>query len=438
MPQNTFKHVSDEAVYTWFDPTGTKFPSTVKNVQSALALTAPIVDASKTQKGIIQLATQAEVTAGTDDSKAVTPYQLAQRLAYPQATTTVLGVVQLATNVEAQTGTNTQKAIVPSSLKYTIDWVFTNRISTESSNGVLKLSTEAAAKAGVDNTTAMTPLRTKQAIAEATKLIPSYTTATESVDGLVRLATVGQVEAGTLRNGYAISPYTLMNLTGNLTRKGVVQASTQAQAYAGTDDGLYISAKGFKTYVASTTNVGTVKLVDTIQTGVGLALASNAKVLPLSGGTITGSLTITSDLNVQGSILNNGSPIFSRSEIDDYVPIGTIVDYNGSSLPSNKWQWYDMPFSSELLVARTITYTGNPIDLSSFLPGNEDFTDSSRYTILITPEQPNEGWVITRLQKGFKLYVFNRSGTNRIGYSGLISFSVYKNSSQTRTKIIRV
>lgn len=440
---NTFKHISPDAKYVDFDPAGTSFPANVLNVQDALALTSPTQYATTTTAGVITIATQAEVLAGTDTKKVVTPATLAARLAYPQSTTSQLGVIRLATDAEAQAGTNTEKAIVPSSLKYTIEWYFTNRTALEGRLGVLKLSTTAAATAGVDDTTAMTPLKVKQAIANATAQIPSYTSASESVSGLVRLATLGQAQQGTLRDGYAISPYTLMNLTGNNSRKGVVQAASQAQVNAGTDESLYVSAKGFKTYIATSTNIGTVKLTDTLSStfSAGVALSSNAKVLSLAGGTLTGDLTVNTNLDVKGAISVNSVPIVSRQELDDYVPIGTIIEWNEQNLPNSKWSWYSSgSTTSRVLIAKTVKYTGGwmTIPLASVLQSNESFLNADLFTLIVNPEQPHEAWSIHRDVKEFRIQVFNRSGTNRIGYNGVISFVIYKNQASSSNKIIRV
>lgn len=44
--------------------------------------------------------------------------------------------------------------------------------------------------------------------------------------------------------------------------------------------------------------------------------------------------------------------------------------------------------------------------------------------ILMTPEASHKGWSLDRLKEGFNASIFNRSGTNRIGYSGLVSYAV--------------
>lgn len=331
---NTFKHISDESKYSIFNPAGTQFPASVKNVQEALALTSPTSPATEQAYGVVKLSTLQQVMDGTDDTTAVTPLKLNQRLQYPDATTAQKGIIQIATNDEALSGTSTNKAIVASSLKYVNDWNFANRTSTEIANGVLKLSTEAAAKAGTDHTTAMTPLRVHQAIAEATKLIPSYTTATETVAGLVQLATAGQVQQGTLRAGVAVSPYSLAQLTGNDTRRGIVQAATLAQANAGTDHGVYISAVGFRNFNATINTFGTVKLTDVPgQGGAGTALSSNAQVLRLTEG----SQTVTGNVNVNGALSENGKRLVNEDILDDHMPIGAVMMWTADTLPSSKW-----------------------------------------------------------------------------------------------------
>ena len=47
-----------------------------------------------------------------------------------------------------------------------------------------------------------------------------------------------------------------------------------------------------------------------------------------------------------------------------------------------------------------------------------------RYGLSVTPEGSHEAWNITRQQNGFNLSIFNRSGQNRIGYSGNVNWSV--------------
>ena len=106
------------------------------------------VDATETVKGIVELATTAEATAGTDTVRAVTPagvkahvdaatvtvadattstkgiVQLTNHLGgtataptVRNATDTVTGIVELATNAETITGTDTARAVTPAGVK---------------------------------------------------------------------------------------------------------------------------------------------------------------------------------------------------------------------------------------------------------------------------------------------------------------------------------
>lgn len=333
MSNNTYKHTSDLARFKEFDPTGTAFPPDVIDVQTALAMAGPSVPASETVSGRIQIATLAEVDAGTNNTKAITPKTLEYRMQRPEATTTVRGVIRIATRPEVQAGTVANAVVTPLELS----GYFAFRTATEARNGTIKLANTAMAVAGTDDTAAMTPLKVQQAIANATAQIPSYTPATETNQGTVKLALLGQLEQGTLREGVAVSPYSLAQLIGNATRRGIVQAATLAQANAGTDDSLFISAKGFKSYIASTTQVGTVKLTDTIATGAGLALSGNAKVLALNGT----NQTVTGTVNFTGSPQRSGSPLASEKYVDDAVMVGSMMMYFGSTIEGDLWQFAD-------------------------------------------------------------------------------------------------
>ncbi len=464
---NTYKHISDQSKYNVFNPSGTNYPSTVTNVQDALAMTSPTSYATTTAPGVILIASQAEVLAGVDTTKAVTPATLTARLAYPDATTTVKGILFLATNAEAQAGTNTAKGIVPSSLKYTLDWYWANRLASETATGVLKLSTAAAAAAGTDDTTAMTPLKVKQAIAAATSQIPSYTGATESASGTVQLATIGQVTQGTLRDGFAVSPYTLANLTGNTSRRGIVQAATLAQANLGTDDSLYISAKGFKTFIATTTDFGTTKLTKVVGSGAaGSVLSYDANVLATTGGTMTGALTVNSNITATGTITQAGNVVVDASSINKYTPIGTIVQWPSSTLPSSGiWALcdggtesttnraalfavigYNFGGNGTIFNRPTIAGAGstyvicsqtqyisssdrNTVQIPLNVPSDVDLTNTSSYGIQITLEATHEAFGFGRTAKGININAWSRSGTNRIGYNGNITVTVVKNNS---------
>ena len=74
--------------------------------------------ATETIKGVAEIATQAEVDAGVDDERIVTPLKLATVIAavvggFTSATETVEGVIELATQAEANAGTDDARAITP-------------------------------------------------------------------------------------------------------------------------------------------------------------------------------------------------------------------------------------------------------------------------------------------------------------------------------------
>ena len=69
--------------------------------------------ATETAQGSIELATQAEVNAGTDGKRAVTPATLSGRT----ATETRTGVIELATQAEVNAGTDTERAVTPATLE---------------------------------------------------------------------------------------------------------------------------------------------------------------------------------------------------------------------------------------------------------------------------------------------------------------------------------
>lgn len=71
--------------------------------------------ASETVAGIAQVASQAEVTTGTSDSKFVTPKKLAGWA--KQATSSILGLVKLATDTQVQAGADNAAAITPLTLR---------------------------------------------------------------------------------------------------------------------------------------------------------------------------------------------------------------------------------------------------------------------------------------------------------------------------------
>ena len=103
-------------------------------------------DATTTNKGYIMLATQSEVDAGVNNTKAVTPNTLGNLA----ASTTMRGIIMIATQTEVDTGTNTVKAVTPSTLS--------GRTATTTRTGIARIATQSEVNAGTSNDTIVTPL----------------------------------------------------------------------------------------------------------------------------------------------------------------------------------------------------------------------------------------------------------------------------------------
>lgn len=54
-----------------------------------------------------------------------------------------------------------------------------------------------------------------------------------------------------------------------------------------------------------------------------------------------------------------------------------------------------------------------------------DFTDPN-LVLIVSPEGTHEGWEVTRTKDQISLNIFNRSGTNRIGYGGRVNWAIFR------------
>jgi hypothetical protein len=187
---------------------------------SAVALTVDA--ASATAAGVVQLATDAEATAGTATDRAVTPAQLKANVpAVAAATVTKAGIVQLADGVAITAGTAGRivdaaqlKAAAPAD-------------ASDTAKGIVRLATTAEATAGTLTTVAVTPAQLK-----------SYSPADASttVKGVVQLADPAAITAGTA--GRVVDAAQLKAhapADASTTVKGIIQLATAAEVLAGTD-----------------------------------------------------------------------------------------------------------------------------------------------------------------------------------------------------------
>ena len=217
--------------------------------------------ANQANAGVVAIASDDEVLAGTDTQKVVTPASLAKRT----ATATRIGLVELATNTEGTTGTDATRAMTPAATKAAIDAraaTSTDTISGTSSTlyitpaalktltsttaraGLIEIATEAEAVAGTDAARAVTPATLKAVVDAATPA------ASETVSGLVELATDDEVIAGT-DTTRAVTPAGLSARTATANVAGVVRLATATQGTAGTSASLAMTPYSSKALVDS-------------------------------------------------------------------------------------------------------------------------------------------------------------------------------------------
>jgi len=90
-----------------------EFPfSSLKRISSVLDIDQRTGPASVTSLGVVEIATQQEVNAGSDDTRVVTPATLAGLT----ATTGRKGIIQIATQPEVAAGADYSKAVTPGTL----------------------------------------------------------------------------------------------------------------------------------------------------------------------------------------------------------------------------------------------------------------------------------------------------------------------------------
>lgn len=135
-----------QSILSYFGVTANGTPDKVGASQYFDALMS---DPSESKRGMPLAATNAEVAAGTNNGKMVTPASLASRTATDART----GLVELATNAEVAAGTDTSRAVTPAGLAA--------RTATESRTGLLEIATQAEVNAGTDDSRAITPKKLK-------------------------------------------------------------------------------------------------------------------------------------------------------------------------------------------------------------------------------------------------------------------------------------
>ena len=188
---------------------------------NAVALTVDA--ASTTAAGVVQLATDAEATAGTAADRAVTPAQLkANAPAVAAASTTKAGIVQLADGIAIGAGTAGRvvdaaqlKAHVPAS-------------ASEAVKGIVELATAAETTAGTDNTRAVHPAGLKIELDKKAPLDGPVLTGLPKAPTAAKGTSTTQIATTAFVAGAAPADATT-------TVKGIIQLATAAEVLTGTD-----------------------------------------------------------------------------------------------------------------------------------------------------------------------------------------------------------
>jgi hypothetical protein len=168
--------------------------------------------ATETALGVAEIATQAEMDAGLDDLRFVTP----KKFVDTAASETVNGTLQLATSAEVtlDTPTVTDKAVTPATLAA--------RTATDTRAGLAEKATQAEVDAGTDTDRYLTPATFAASSQLAGGAIPSFT-GTSSITGL----TVGKK--------YLVSVYGITRDAGTGTATlGAVRVGDGASVGQGT------------------------------------------------------------------------------------------------------------------------------------------------------------------------------------------------------------
>lgn len=301
-----FNHSSDSAEFISYVPNANwdKSVTTVKKALDnigtwALADTGLPV-ASTTTKGIIAVATDAEVDLGTDKVKTISPYSLKRVGTKPEATVAAFGTTRYASDAESVNATLNNRTITP----YSLNYVLVRKIATEATIGMLKIATSDLAKNGADDTTIMTPLKTKVAIQA---LVPIQATGSETVQGTVKIATTQQTIDGTIREGFAVSPFAFANANATETKFGTVKLAAAADMKS--DSTKYVSTARFRAQRATETEVGTVILTKVLGDST-RALSGATPVILTTGGNTTGRLKLNNvDYITRNELPEPGLPI---------------------------------------------------------------------------------------------------------------------------------
>lgn len=204
--------------------TKTSIVAAINEVQSATAGAAPVA-ATETAAGVAELATTAEVAAGTDDARIVTPAKFAARLvAYAQPVsanlTTLAGVASGAAGRALLAAGDATQARTALSISTT----------SETNEGLSEVATTAEVTAGTDDLRTISPLKLQQRLVAFAQPLNANLTALASTAATAfgrSLLTVADAAAARTALGVVQATETV---------SGLSEVATTAEVTAGTDD----------------------------------------------------------------------------------------------------------------------------------------------------------------------------------------------------------
>ena len=265
--------------------------------------------------GIVERATDSEITTGTDDTRYISPKGFADNLSVTaDASTTVKGIAELATDAEAVTGTDTGRTIVPSSL--------TARLEAPGAIGGTTPAAGTFTDLTSDGTLALQGGTVDIATDNAANAVEIGTGTTARAIGLGNSAAAHVIDIGSTTGAASLS---LLAGTGNMDFDGNV-ATTYTMGNAAQTGTITIGSSSTTSTLelaagagASTVNIAkgiggnTVSIANGINTSAqtinlaGGASGANSTVNILSGNGSAGTQTLNMVSGTRAGVVNIGN-----------------------------------------------------------------------------------------------------------------------------------
>ncbi|BAQ23221.1 long tail fiber, proximal subunit [Edwardsiella phage PEi26] len=275
---------------------GTNVYNSSNNIDIVTPMSLSQLKGTYTEQGLWIGAIESEVIAGVMNNGfpngVVTPEMLHKKT----STDSRIGLIQIAKQTEVDAGTDYTKAVTPKTLN--------DRKASETLTGIAEIATQAELDGGTDDVRISTPLKIKTHFADTTrrevtaasglevtgtvwdKISFNIKPSAEAQRGTARLATQGEVDTGT-DDATIVTPLKLQRKKATEGTEGIIQVATQAEVIAGTNGlkavppvHLKYIAQTEKTWEATAARRGFVKLTENTLTFKGDAVNGSGRLLP--------------------------------------------------------------------------------------------------------------------------------------------------------------